>query len=425
MANNISTINSKIKQKRNIFITGGGGVGKSYLLNKLRQKYDMVVTSTTGVSALNVNGQTIHSWSGIGIGQKSLEQIVSQINRNKRKLVQIQSTDILAIDEISMMDNKTLDLINSVLKEVRGNNSPFGGIQVILIGDFFQLPPVQLGNICNNTVIDFAFNSSTWKELDLYNVYLKHVYRQNDTQLISALNNIRQGLTDESDIFYCRNNIVPPETAIRLYSTNKEVDSYNLYKYNCVKEQEYVYTSIDRINCFIDKHFVWLSPYDCKVPEYDRVLYDTFNINCRAPQVLTLKKNCRVMLLKNIDVSRGLVNGACGYVEKLTKNTVTVKFDCGVTHCFSGENFEMFQNGYSKITRLQIPLMLAWACSIHKSQGCTFDNVFIDFSRIFAFGQAYVALSRVRNMQGLFLNNFNPCKIKANPTVIDFYNNLK
>ena len=413
-----------IENKKNIFITGGGGVGKSYMLNKLRRRFDITVTSTTGVSALNVKGQTVHSWSGIGIANKDITTIVKKIKDNKRKLKQIQSTRILAIDEISMLDDYTLDYLNTVLKEVMGSYKPFGGLQVILIGDFFQLPPVKINEFKTTKPIDFCFNSKTWKELRLETIYLKKVYRQTDKKLIETLNNIREGNIEDTSIFdKCSSK--PIETAIRLYATNDEVDTYNMYKYNQIDEKEYIYEAEDLVSSFVKGSYRWVSPYSKDTPEQDKLIFSSFSQNCKAPGTLTLKIGARVMLLQNIDVERGLVNGSCGTVIDLDNFLIEVKFDNGIRHIFEKNTFELEYNGFPKTKRTQYPLMLAWAVSIHKSQGCTFDNVFIDFKRIFTFGQAYVALSRVKTLDGLYLQNFDATKIKANPRVIEFYKRLE
>lgn len=408
-----------LKEKRNIFITGGGGVGKSYLLKELCELRDITVTSTTGISALNVGGQTVHSWSGIGTASKSINEIVASIKKNKTRLYNIESTDILAIDEISMLDDFTLDYLNQVLKNVLQSNKPFGGLQVILIGDFFQLPPVQLGN--NR---DFCFNSKTWQELNLEIINLKKVYRQDDEQLITALNNIREGDISSCQIFASRNFVEPSEDCVRLYATNEEVNNYNKLRFDAIKKPAKKFYSQDIIKCWIDGKKKDLKPNDPKVPDWDKAIYNTFNNSCKAPSCLELKQGCRVMLLQNIDVEGGLVNGSCGNVLKLTDFDVTVKFDNGRTFSVEKADFEYCQYGFVKVKRTQFPLALSYAVSIHKSQGMTFDKVFIDFSRIFTFGQAYVALSRVKSLLGLFIKNFNPLKIKANPSVINFYKNL-
>lgn len=409
-----------IEDGENIFITGGGGVGKSYLLKRLCEVFNITVTSTTGISALNVGGQTIHSWSGIGLANKSFAETLEKIQSNKYKKTQIHSTEILAIDEISMLDDYTFDFINSIIKEVNGNSKPFGGIQIILVGDFFQLPPVELGK--NK---DFCFKSKTWKELNLTTLNLTKVWRQDDLKLVKSLNDIREGINNNTEIFESRNFVTPPKDCVRLYSTNQEVNSYNKACFDAIPEKIYTYNSSNELFTRIGGVKKSVDPRISNLPEWDRLIYDNFNSNCKAPEKLELKKTCRVMLLQNINVEKGLVNGSCGEVIDLSPYMIKVKFDNGIIKEIERSDFEYYQNNKLKVRRNQFPLMLAYACSIHKSQGMTFDKVFVDFKRIFTFGQAYVALSRVRSLNGLFLSNFSPFKIQANPEVIQFYQDLK
>ena len=190
-------ITNLINNHRNIFITGGAGTGKSYLLQQIKKQYpSLILTSTTGVSAININGQTIHSWSGIGIANQTINTTVNKIKNNKVTYKQIVMCEMLAIDEISMLDSETMKYIDTVLRKVREKNLPFGGIQTILIGDFFQLPPVKK----NLKDSDFCFNSQTWKELNLAPVVLKEVKRQTDKEFINMLNNLREGKTNLDDL---------------------------------------------------------------------------------------------------------------------------------------------------------------------------------------------------------------------------------
>lgn len=420
----LAKVKELLRNKQNIFITGGGGVGKSYLLNQLTQEFDITVTSTTGIAALNVNGQTIHSWSGIGILNKPVESVIKNIKQNKKKLNQIQSTKILAIDEISMLDNYTLEYLDELLREVIGSSKPFGGLPVIFIGDFFQLPPVDLGKMKNNRIIDFCFNSEVWKSLKLNCIYLKKVWRQKDEKLITCLNAIRTGDNTCTSIFETCNTI-PDKDSIRLYATNQEVDAYNWQEYKKIVKPEYLYESKDYLSCWVKGQKTLLDPFNPNVSNWDKQLYKSFDQNCKAKRVIGLKLGTRVMLLKNLNVNKGLVNGSCGYIVDLTPHTAVVEFDNGIKYTIEPQEFELQQNGVTKIQRTQLPLTLAYACSIHKSQGLTFDKVFIDLKRIFTFGQAYVALSRVKTLNGLFIQNFDPFKIRANPTVIDFYKKLE
>ena len=412
----------EVLKTHNVFITGGGGVGKSYLLNKLKEAHpELVLTSTTGISAININGQTIHSWAGIGIADKPIAATIKIIERNKKQLDNIQKTKLLAIDEISMLDNITLDYINTVLKVLRSDKRPFGGIRVILIGDFFQLPPVKI----QEKDYDFCFNSNTWKELDLKTIYLKKVHRQTDKNFVDCLNRAREGNIVQSDIDLLNQRSVGyhdiPENIIHLYSLNSFADKENEDKFRILPGPIYTFKAKDKVKVYNGKQTSWYEPESPKLSKLDKLKYKQFDSSCKCPKVLNLKKDARVMLLQNINFNKGLVNGLCGYVTKLRQDLVEVLFDNGETYKVKEADFTLNQYGKPKITRTQFPLCLAYATSIHKSQGCTFDKMFVDFKGIFAHGQAYVALSRVKTLDGLFMRHFNPNVIQANPVVKEFY----
>lgn len=433
LSENTKKIIRYIDKKENIFITGGAGTGKSYILNQLRFHYrnKLNITSTTGISALNISGQTIHSWAGIGIADKPIEDIVKSIKKKPVLLKQILLAELLAIDEISMLDAFTFDYINEVLKAVRNNSSPFGGIQLVLLGDFFQLPPVGLNS---NEKVDFCFNSKSWKELNIQTVLLEKVMRQSDSDFIKALNNVREDKTDVEDLkifFKCdyEPNFEPPRDILQIYSTNSQADAYNTRCYNEVESKPYTYISKD-------EYFIYDKYGDCSCVDlnskeanilnnYDISAIDRFNEDCKAPKNLELKVGCRVMLVKNQNIKSGLVNGSCGTVTNLTNNSITVLFDNGLETNIIPEKFEYIKENRPKIRRTQYPLRLAYGITIHKSQGMTFDKLVVNFNRIFDYGQAYVALSRTRDISGLIIKGFDNNKIKANPKVVEFYRSLK
>lgn len=413
----------------NVFITGGAGTGKSYLLNRLKNHYGdkLVLTSTTGISALNIAGQTIHSWSGIGIANTPVSATVERINKNPQLYGQIITCDMLAIDEISMLDNYTFDYINEVLKTVRDSQKPFGGIQVILLGDFFQLPPVSLGQ---QPLRDFCFMSRGWQELGLETLLLTKVRRQKDPQFAQALNNIRIGKTgvDDLRLFYKLNNKkTPDDKVLRIFGTNKEADAHNALCFQAIDREVLTFSAVDKLykyNAEGEKKTSEISPV-LKMSKADKADYEQFDEDCKAPAVLKLKKGCRIMLLKNLDFKLGLVNGSGGEVTGQTDNHIIVKFDNGIKKAIGREVFEFIKDGRVKISREQFPLRLAYGITIHKSQGMTFDNLAVHFSKIFAAGQAYVALSRTRTSDGLFLSGFDHNLIITSPKVIEFYKHLE
>jgi len=423
-----------IVKDNNVFLTGGGGVGKSYLIKELGYRLPLVVTSSTGISAVNIGGQTIHSWAGIGIANTTVDYVVSKIKRNKAKRKEIEMARYLVIDEISMLNAYVFDYIDLVLKEVRGDGSPFGGLRVILVGDFYQLPPVKLGETeeLNNAkrFIDYAFNSKAWKELNLKTIHLTEVYRQTDKTFVDTLNRIRVGecLPKDTELLSKRafpSGFEPPKEVVKLYSVNELVDAENEKRYSELDGEEHIYKASDFVRSYIDKEYKMVRPTNSNLPEWDRKRWENFNRDCRIPQTLKLKVGARVMLLFNKDFGQGLVNGSCGYVEKLDDNSVKVNFDNGESHWVKSEIWEIHNGTTVTLSREQIPLRLAYSASIHKAQGQTYDKVFIDFNRIFAAGQAYVALSRVRSLEGLYMVGFNPNKVFADERVKEFYEGLR
>lgn len=414
---------------RNVIITGNAGTGKTYILNKLREEYDIDVTSTTGLSAMNIKGQTIHSWAGIGICNKPVDSVVMDILYKKPALLQqLQKCKILAIDEISMLDGDTLNYINQVLKKVRGNINPFGGIQVLFFGDFFQLPPV-------NKDRGFCFDSITWNELKLEPVILKKVYRQNDLDFINALNNARVGKLEPQDVqlFLSRDIEIDADKTdvLHIFSTNNEADSYNVEKFNQIDEPVHSFVAVDYIYRYnpdgSEQDIIEIPDFNIeKLTGYDEINnLKNLDKNCKAPKELQLKEGCKVMLLKNLDFGLSLVNGSIGTVKEIDENGVYVRFDNGVGQYILKETFEYHHEGKLRAERKQYPLRLAYGITIHKSQGMTLDTVRINLNRIFEAGQAYVALSRARTLEGLYLKNFKPKKIFANKEIVAFYDNLE
>lgn len=434
----IEEIISLVNKGENIFITGGGGVGKSYILGKLKNHYknDLAITSTTGISALNIDGQTIHSWAGIGIANKPIDQVVSAIRKSPTAYKRIILAEKLAIDEISMLDNLTFEYIDRVLRQVRENNEPFGGIQIILVGDFFQLPPVGLGTIKDK---DFCFNSESWNELDLVTILLKKVHRQKDIEYINALNNIRVGKTSVLDlkVFYKRD--IPStlnindKNLLQIFPTNGSAEAFNLNCFREINEKAYLFIADDYIFKYDKNVNGEKYPFNSKTKNnfsnLEFLQMQNFDKDSKSQRRLELKIGCRVMLLKNI-FEKNLANGSCGtvidfYTKENNEKQVVVKFDNGQTETLGKMDFDYYQNEKIKIKRKQIPLCLAYAITIHKAQGMTFDKLLVNMDRIFDYGQAYVALSRTRTLEGLILRGFNHNLIAANDEVIDFYKQIE
>ena len=403
-----------IEKGMNVFITGPAGTGKSFLLNYIKEQYQdkgLHITASTGIASINVGGQTLHSWAGLGLGNLPLNEILRNIMsvkgvKMRKKLI---STKILAIDEISMIPADIFDLLNNLLKAIRNNNLPFGGVQLILFGDFLQLPPVNK----YNQELFFCFESEAWQEADIKVVHLKEIYRQKDMDLINMLNNLRFGEITEQDIKLLRSRYKQKDTddvfeAIILGTHNIQIEKINISKLKDLNEKEKTFTA----------------KYDGNISKIDFL-----KKNCIVPEKLTLKVGAQVMMLRNTYAKEGIINGSIGIVREFDnrKGYPLVEFSNGELIKIMPEEWriEKFDENTGKIeveaSMKQIPLVLAWAITIHKSQGMTLDKIRCSLHNAFVDGQVYVAISRVKTLQGLFIDSFNINNVKANKKVIKFY----
>ncbi len=417
---NVIKILNLINQGRNIFITGHAGSGKSYILNKLKEKIkNLVLTSTTGIAAVNVKGQTIHSFCGVGLCNRPIKMTVDKILSNRTLEKQIKKCQILALDEVSMLSIDTFEYIDSVLKIVRDNLKPFGGMQVIFIGDFFQLPPVKTKN---QAEIKYCFESKLWNDFNFYTIQLTKNYRQNEQALIDALSHMRINKLNNEDIELFKKRECKKsedlDDILHIFATNSEAEEYNNLKFKNINSKEYKLSAIDGI-CK-GENFMQNPKNDKEINILNRI--DTL---CRAEKNISLKINARVMLLVNLDFEKGLINGSCGNVLKIEDDYILIKFDNNITQKIERHDFEFYHNEILIAKRVQFPLRLAWGITIHKSQGMSLDKLVVDCSRIFEKGQVYVALSRIRTLEGLYLHNFSADKVMTDEKVVEFYKTLK
>ena len=399
-----------IRAKNNICVTGAAGTGKSFLLRMIKDHFPHVhITASTGVAAVNVAGVTIHSWAGIGNASLPVDEIVRFINSGPGTKIrrQLKKAKLLAIDEISMISAAVFNLLDQVFQKVRQNEKPFGGMQLVVLGDFFQLPPVS-----KEQEVDFCFHSDAWQEGNFKVFELTEIFRQSDLRFIQLLNNIRHAALNDEDIVLLnqRQLITLPENAAptMLVTHNYQADKINLEELdNLVGEESFTFkmkeSGRDNAIAFLKK-------------------------NCLAQAEFTLKRGAQVMMLKNTLQKQGIINGSIGVVTGFSKNDFPiVKFRNGEVCLIGPEewNVEVFNETTQEkeVTGSikQIPLALAWAITIHKSQGMTLDSVLCDLSHIFAEGQAYVALSRVRSLDGLYIKGFKPTSLKVNAKVREFY----
>lgn len=428
----------KYIQGENIFITGPGGSGKSELIRKINNHAfehfkTIQVTALTGCAAvlLNCKAKTLHSWSGIGLGSGSIEDLIKKVKSNKFSKAMWKNTHTLVVDEVSMLSLKLFDTLNIIGKIIRGNNKAFGGIQVVFSGDFFQLPPV--GDKGEPDTQRFCFESEDWN--NVFNpscqIQLKKIFRQTDEIYSSILNQIREGKIKKKSCELLSKyvgrkpdaNLVAEPT--KLFPTRQKVDGINSGKMALLTTEEREFkikylkdvemTKMDRANRanFSEKDI--------------QVELDFIANNLICEKDIKVKIGAQVMCVVNIPSDTGLdiCNGSQGVITGFCETTgcPRVKFNCG------GE-MVMTRNVWASdkipgIGVAQIPLILAWALTIHKSQGATLDAAEIDVgSGIFECGQTYVALSRVKSLEGLYLTSFDVQKIKINKKVKEFYEML-
>ncbi|XP_076241392.1 pif1 DNA helicase [Calliopsis andreniformis] len=390
---------------KNIFFTGSAGTGKSFLLKRIIAALPpdvTMATASTGVAACHIGGITLHQFAGIGLGTANLDRCYQMAVRNSAGLW--RRTKHLIIDEISMVDGDYFDKIEAVARYVRKNERPFGGIQLILCGDFFQLPPVS----GRDRKAKFCFQSNSWEKCVHLNFELQQVHRQKDPIFVKILNNIRIGRVTD-DIAETLKATAKQKIendgilATRLCSHVNEAEDINEIQLNELKGESKVYTAQDS----------------------DQSMTATLNQQLTVPDKLVLKIGAQVMLLKNINVSNGLVNGARGVVIKFVENVPVVQFKSGIQYHVKTEKWNIRTNVGAIVHRKQIPLKLAWAFSIHKSQGLTLDCVEMCLAKVFDAGQSYVALSRAQSLQSLRVLDFNSQQVWAHSDVLMFYKKFR
>jgi ATP-dependent exoDNAse (exonuclease V) alpha subunit len=398
-----------LKGGANVFLTGSAGSGKTYLLNKFitylkDKKINTGITASTGIAATHLNGRTIHSWCGIGIEEKMNAAVKKSITKAEVR-ERIKKTQVLIIDEISMLSAKRLDLINQVCQRVKKNKEPFGGIQIILSGDFFQLPPVARGKEDGR----FVLEADIWSAMNLKICYLEEQYRQEDKNFYKILNSLRsrQDLEKVKKSLMVRMNkeIKVDITPTKLYTHNLDVDSYNNREINKLEGESMIY----------DMRFNGV-----------KSLTEKLQSGCLAPVRLELKIGAVVMFVKN-NFKEGYVNGTLGKVIgfETENNYPLIKTWQGNIIGAHSELWVVEDSGGVLASINQLPLRLAWAITIHKSQGMSLDCAEIDLSKTFEYGMGYVALSRVRSLAGLKLLGLNDMALKVNEKMIKFDEDLR
>ncbi len=410
-----------LKTGTNVFLTGEPGSGKTHTVNSfvasLRARgIEPAVTASTGIAATHIGGMTIHSWAGIGIKRKLDRHDLARIAANKGITGRVRRATVLIIDEVSMLSPETLGMVDAVCRMVRGNLDPFGGIQVVLVGDFFQLPPIEerkpeseeqsgQGELIiqiEETGGRFAYDAPVWKQANPTVCYLTEQYRQDDAEYLGVLSAIRHNEFGDAHAAHIEKRKIEyrasPENVPKLFSHNVDVDRVNTEMLGKLPGDA--------------KEFKmsWGGPAP---------IVAALKKGCLSPAVLELKPGASIMFTKN-NPKAGFSNGTLGVVERFDDSSgrPIVKMRNGKT-IEVGPLEWVVEEGPTVIARIvQIPLRLAWAITVHKSQGMSLDGAVMDLSDVFEFGQGYVALSRVRRLSGLYILGWNERAFQVHPEVL-------
>jgi hypothetical protein len=403
-----------LKTGANVFLTGEPGSGKTHTINEyvayLRScGIEPAITASTGIAATHIGGLTIHSWSGIGIRRDLSAYDLDHISQNKTVVRRVENARVLIIDEVSMLSSRTLDMVEVVCREIRRSKDAFGGLQVIVVGDFFQLPPVftrdeQSGQKTlegqSQRGEHFAYQSRAWEVLNPLVCYLSEQHRQEDEIFLEFLSSVRRATVGEHHrvLLRTRYSPVPKGGITQLYSRNANVDEINNAELAKVPGTSNVFQMTSQ------------------GPEK---LVASLKKGCLSPETLSLKVGARVMFTKNDVIMHRYANGTIGVVVDFAKDTGSpiIKTNAGKTIMVEPDEWRIEDGGRVLARISQLPLRLAWAMTVHKSQGMSLDAAHMDLSDAFEYGQGYVALSRVRTLAGLSLAGLNARALEVHPGV--------
>ncbi len=388
-----------LKSGQNAFLTGPAGCGKTFLLNQYieylkKNSVEVGITASTGIAATHLNGRTIHSWCGMGISHKLTKPQIKKLSRKRHLKQRIKNTKTLIIDEISMLDSTRLDLVDKICKEFKKDTRPFGGMQVVLCGDFFQLPPVSR----NNENGKFITESKIWKQMDIKICYFEEQFRQEDELFLKVLNDIRSSSVTQETCAILEeriNKVIDTDIKpTKLHTHNSDVDTYNDLELNILEGAEAIF------------HMDSYGPTP---------LVQALIKHCLTSETLRLKIGAVVMFVRN-NFDKKYVNGTLGKIIDFDDDNgyPVVETTSGDTIVASPERWVVEENGTDIAALTQVPLRLAWAITIHKSQGMSLDSAEIDLSKTFEYGMGYVALSRVRSLEGITLMGINELALQVN-----------
>lgn len=392
----------------NVFLTGAAGTGKSFLLQQFLRGKDWneyPILASTGTAAMLVNGRTFHSFFGLGIMEGGRDATVSRVLRNGHLHKRIQKAHCVIIDEISMLSGETLATAEEIARNVRESVRPWGGLRIIAVGDFAQLPPVQRGG----GAVDWGFTHDVWRESHFSPAFLETPVRTNEPELLNALNSIREGNVSSDVIKFLQSRTVQPSDSFdgtRLFPHRATADRYNHQRLDTLPGRENIFpTSYEGRGISIEQ----------------------LKRQCPIPEEIHLKIGALVMLRKNdAQYPYAYVNGTLGTIMALANDTLTIKLLDGKTIDVERATFSLIDgNGEEQASAYNFPITLAWASTIHKAQGASIDSLMISLTRLWESGHAYVALSRARSVKGLFIEQWDERSIFIDPLVQDFYHSIR
>ncbi len=397
----------KLEREGNVFLTGAAGTGKSFLLERyLRDKAAdaFPVVASTGAAAVIVGGRTFHSFFGLGIMEGGLHAVIARATKNRGLVNRLLAAQCVIIDEVSMLSGTTLFAAEQIARKVRGRDEPWGGLRIIAVGDFAQLPPIAPAGQQK----DWAFLHDVWRMSEFQPALLSTVMRTKESEFLTVLNHVRKGEVNDLVRDFLNRHMdatEEQEEGTRLYAHRAKADEYNIRRLNGLDTVLHSFRT---------------------VYEGDERYFENAQKAMPIPEELHLKRNALVMMRKNDpSYSRLYVNGSLGHVTRIDEEELEIRLLTGDLIEVKREKFSYLSgDGNEIVAAWNFPVSLAWATTIHKAQGASLDRMTVDLSALWEPGQAYVALSRVRSPSGLSIERWSPAGIRAEPLVTELYNSL-